>query len=256
MVENIELIKNKLEDINKLIHPYQLAYVDPLTECELLKKNAHYMEKEKFDNLVRNVSEDGFLSQLPFAVKKEKYLIVSGNHRVKAAIKSKQKYILILFVEGIGREKEIAYQLSHNSLVGKDDLTMLKEIFDELESIQGKEFSGLNDTMFPEFSISSLPGINEKDIELQKMEFYFTNTRADQIDSLLTKLSELKLKESDARIVGVPFMAFLETLTLFKRRVGIKSNTVAFIKLIEIAQKFLEDGKENEIRPGNISEAG
>jgi len=241
-------IREKLKEVNALIKPYQLDYVDPATDCILLAKNAHYMEKEKFENLVKNVAEDQFLSQIPFGVKKPdgKYLVVSGNHRVKSAIKANLPYILILFIENISREKEIAYQLSHNALVGKDDLAILKEIFDELETIQGKEFSGLNEVVFPEFSIKSFPSINEKDIELQEMRFFFTNARAEQVDQVLSKLQELKVDEKSARLVNIPFMEFLKVLTEFKRKVNISSNTVAFIKLIEIVKEYT-DGQKDEV---------
>lgn len=63
-------INNKLAEINVLIKPYQLAYVSPTEDCVPLERNAHYMEKEVFDRLTANIEKDGFLSQLPFAMKR------------------------------------------------------------------------------------------------------------------------------------------------------------------------------------------
>lgn len=69
--EKHELVNEKLIELNKLIAPYQLAYVSPKDDCELLAKNAHYQDKDVFDKLKANIKEDGFLSQLPFALKVE-----------------------------------------------------------------------------------------------------------------------------------------------------------------------------------------
>ena len=109
-VKDVHLIQEKLGDVNKLIAPYKLAYVSPIDDCVPLEKNAHYMEKSTLDRLTANVAEDGFLSQLPFAMKRDdgKYLILSGNHRLKAAIKAKLEYILILYIEEVDKDKQIA----------------------------------------------------------------------------------------------------------------------------------------------------
>ena len=45
-VKDVHLIQNKLDDVNKLISPYKLAYVSPTEDCVPLQKNAHYMQKE------------------------------------------------------------------------------------------------------------------------------------------------------------------------------------------------------------------
>lgn len=59
-VKDVHLIQGKLDDVNKLIAPYKLAYVSPINDCVPLEKNAHYMEKSTLDRLTANVAEDGF----------------------------------------------------------------------------------------------------------------------------------------------------------------------------------------------------
>ena len=92
-------INAKLSEINKLIVLYQLAYISPKDDCVLLNRNARHMTKEQQDRLTHNVQHDGFLSQLPFGIKQEngKYKIISGNHRVKSAVKAGLEKILILY---------------------------------------------------------------------------------------------------------------------------------------------------------------
>ena len=239
---SIENIQGKLKDLNTLIHPYQLAYVDPVNDCVLLEKNAHYMEKGMFEKLTYNIAEDGFLSQLPFAVLQEnnKYLIISGNHRVKASMKAKLPYILILFIQDADKDKQIAYQLSHNALVGKDDQNMLKEIFQEIKNLENKEFSGLNDNSFIDESKIKFSTINDADIELVEMKFLFTKARSKEVAKILDRIE--KLPESElTRLINIDFEDYIRVMTEIKKKSGIKSNTVAFNFMVELCERYLID---------------
>jgi len=58
----------------------------PIDQCDLLEKNAPFMRAEQYQRLVSNVKRDGCLTSVPFAVRNgERFLILSGNHRVQAA---------------------------------------------------------------------------------------------------------------------------------------------------------------------------
>lgn len=245
----IEDIQKQLEIVNGLIKPYQLAYVSPVDDCISLQKNAHYMEKETLDKLVYNVSEDGFLSQLPLGMKRKedgKYLILSGNHRLKASIKSGLQYILILYIDEVSKDKQIAYQLSHNALVGKDDMQMLKEIYSEIESIDAKEFSGLNGIQFVDVEKLNVSSINDGDIELTEMKFLFIESRKNDVENVLKELNNQKIDEKTSIVVG-SFEAFIRTMTEVKNAFNIKSNTVAFGRMIDICrEKLLELENEKE----------
>jgi hypothetical protein len=239
---NIEEIRSKLDDINKLISPYKLAYVSPIEDCVPLEKNAHFFEKDKLDKLVQNVAHDGFLSQLPFGMKRksdDKYLILSGNHRLKAAIKANLTYILILYIDEVDRDTQIAYQLSHNSLVGKDDLQMLKDIYKEMKSIEAKEFSGLNGIQFVDVEKLQVSSINDGDIELTEIKFLFIENRKNDVKAVLSELEKHKLNE-DSSIVFGSFDAFVKVLTEVKKAYGIKSMTVAFGRMIDICNEQIK----------------
>jgi len=239
--DKVTVIREKLDDINALISPYQLAYVSPEGDCVPLEKNAHYMEKEKLDRLVDNVSKDGFLSQLPFGMKRKedgKYLILSGNHRLKAAIKAKLEFILILYIDEVSRDTQIAYQLSHNALVGKDDVQMLKDIYKEIQSIEAKEFTGLNGMNFLDIEKLSVSAINDGDIELTEIKFLFVESRKMEVRQVLAELERQNIDKECAIVIG-SFDAFIKTMTEVKKVYGIKSNTIAFGKMIEICKEAI-----------------
>jgi hypothetical protein len=245
---DIITIQAKLDDLNKLIKPYQLAYVNPVKDCVPLEKNARYFEKDMLDKLTANVAEDGFLSQLPFGMKRNedgKYLILSGNHRLKASIKAKLEYILILYIDEVSKDKQIAYQLSHNALVGKDDMQMLKEIYAEMASIEAREFSGLNGVEFIDVEKISTSAIGDGDIELTEMKFLFVESRKNEVNTVLSELEKQDTKDYTGIVYG-SFEEFIKTLTEVKKVYGIKSNTVAFGRMIDICHEKLAEEKEKE----------
>lgn len=242
-------IQARLSEVNILMKPtgYQLAYISPTKDCVPLEKNAHYMEKPTLDKLVSNIAEDGFLSQLPFMMKRPdgKFLVLSGNHRVKAAIKAKLPYVLTLFVEDISKDKQLAYQLSHNALVGRDDVKMLKELFEQIESLDQKEFSGLNSMDFMDVDGISVSQINDGDIELTEMKFLFVESRAGDVSRLLAELEKQQLDENSAIVYG-DFEEFIKTMTAIKAKFGIKSNTIAFGRMIDICSQYITSNGTEE----------
>lgn len=238
-IKDVHFIQEKLDEVNKLIAPYQLAYVSPTEDCVPLEKNAHYMEKQTLDRLTANVAEDGFLSQLPFAMKRHdgKYLILSGNHRLKASIKAK--------LEEVDKDKQIAYTLSHNALVGKDDMQMLKEIYSEMRSIESREYSGLNGIKFMDTDKIPTVSINDGDIELTEMKFLFTESRSNNIKDVLAELEKQELSEDCSIVIG-SYEAFIKVATEVKKKYNIKSNTVAFARMIDICDTYLKGLGEKE----------
>ena len=88
-----------LENVNKQLAAtsVRIAMV-PIGQCDLLEKNARFMRAEQYQRLVSNVKRDGCLTSVPFAVKNgERFLILSGNHRVQAAKDAKLTEILVLY---------------------------------------------------------------------------------------------------------------------------------------------------------------
>lgn len=244
----ISEIRAKLDDINNLIKPYQLAYVHVLNDCVPLEKNAHYMEKEIQDRLTENIKQDGFLSQLPFAMKRAedgKFLILSGNHRLKSAIKAGLEYILVTYVDEISKDRQIGYALSHNALVGKDNLQMLKEIYNEIKSIESREFTGLNGLKFIDIEKVPTTSINDGDIELTEMKFLFIESRKHDVEGVLKELEKHNLTETSALIYG-SFEEYIKVATAIKKAYDIKSNTVAFSKMVEICKEHLAQKAEEE----------
>nr|WP_269745463.1 ParB N-terminal domain-containing protein [Leptospira santarosai] len=247
MVPNKEEVNRKLSEINFYIAPYKLAWVDPVKDCELLTVNARYMTPDQMNRLVENVKKDGFLSQLPFGVKiEEKFKVISGNHRVTAAIKAKLEAILILYVEDIDTERELAIQLSHNSIAGQDDLGILKSLYLQIKELDWKAYSGIDEQALLNYQIPELVPISESDIKLNEVRLFYGDLDLKQIDQTLELLEKKLIDEKRDRVVLGDFERFVEVMTEIKRRLNVKNHSVAFLKMIEICEEWIETN-ENDL---------
>nr|WP_017862938.1 ParB N-terminal domain-containing protein [Leptospira santarosai] len=247
MVSNKEEVNQKLSEINSYIAPYKLAWVDPVKDCELLTVNARYMTPDQMNRLVENVKKDGFLSQLPFGVKiEEKFKVISGNHRVTASIKAKLEAILILYIEDIDSERELAIQLSHNSIAGQDDLGILKSLYLQIKELDWKAYSGIDEQSLLNYQIPELVPISESDIKLNEVRLFYGDLDLKQIDQTLELLEKKLIDEKRDRVVLGDFERFVEVMTEVKRRLNVKNHSVAFLKMIEICEEWIETN-ENDL---------
>jgi hypothetical protein len=239
-----DVVNSKLSEINQLISPYQLAYVSPKNDCVLLSRNARYMTKEQQERLTTNVQHDGFLSQLPFGIKGSdgRYKIISGNHRITSAIKAGLERVLILYGDesDFDEKRQLAMQISHNSIAGQDDLVILKSLYTDLDDLFLKQYSGVDEKALFAYKTLDLSAIAEKDLELFSVTFMFCEANKKYIEKLLDAL-EKKVGldgESTALIVGDPDW-FIGIMTKVQKQFGIKSRSAALLKMCKICEDFL-----------------
>lgn len=123
--------------------------IDPRA-LKLLDRNARRMPAREFNQLIANIKRDGALTSTPLVHRAgDDLTVLSGNHRVKAAIAAGMAAVSVLEVKGDGLtpERLLAIQLSHNALVGEDDQNILRELYDSLGVLE-KLYSGLTDASF------------------------------------------------------------------------------------------------------------
>ena len=98
------------------------------------------MKPDEFHKLVQNIKRDGCLTQLPFVCKdpnEKKWLVLSGNHRVQAAIEAGLETIQVQATnKRLTKDEMIAIQLSHNAISGQDDMAILKELYGAIDDIE------------------------------------------------------------------------------------------------------------------------
>ena len=152
----------------------RIIQIDP-RELKLLPLNARYMRHEEYQQLVANIKRDGQLTSAPFACKEgDKYLVLSGNHRTQAAIAAGLETIACIVTDDeLSEDQKISIQLSHNSLVGKDDPYILKELYDKILDIDWKEYSGLDDKTLENLDKMTAQSLKEANLVYQTIGMVF-----------------------------------------------------------------------------------
>lgn len=225
---------------------YDKVSIDLIDEADM---NANEMSGEDFAALCDNIGKSG-LSSVPCCYKKDngRYVIISGHHRLRACKKLHYREIGILWCEEreLSKDEIIAIQLSHNSLHGEDNPSILKKLFEQIQSIDFKKFAHIN---IDEISPIITDGI---DICALQENFVFTvilyPSSFEQLDGLFGDIRE-QAKKSDAVIIANEEENEMLLLKLQKEigsQFNIKSPNVSFAKLLELAYERLM-----EIQSGN-----
>lgn len=177
------MAKNRKEIKTKIIE------VDP-KKIKLLEVNARYMPPERFARLVENIKSDGCLTSVPLVYKKGRDLVcISGNHRTMAAVKAGIKTISVQQITSkIADDEFIAKQLSHNSLVGLDNQQILKKLWDEMDSIESKLYSGLDKSDI-EVNIPTVPTLNIG-LDFEQVTIVFLPQEKDAVSETLEEIKK------------------------------------------------------------------
>ncbi len=168
----------------RIVYGSFVIEVVPLEKLDLLEKNARFMRSETFTRLVENIRADGQISQLPFCVKRDtgRFLVLSGNHRVKGARAADLADIPIIYpTEPLTEEQELAIQLSHNAIAGEDDPVVLKELWDTLSRVESKMYSGLDDKALGTLLQAPMPALSDVRLDFRTTTFLFLPTEVDRI---------------------------------------------------------------------------
>ena len=162
-------------------------------DLRLLERNARFMRAEQFARLVENVKRDGKLTSVPFAVREPdgKYLVLSGNHRTRAAIEAGFTEIEVMVTDDeMTVDQRVAMQLSHNAINGQDDLAILKEIYESVKDLDWKGYSGLDDATLELLAEVDIAAIGEAGLEFQTLSMLFLPAEMERAKELLAKADE------------------------------------------------------------------
>lgn len=225
---------------------YEKVDISLIDEADM---NANEMTGEDFAQLCDNIGKSG-LSSVPSCYKKEdgRFVMISGHHRLRACKKLHYKTIGILYCleSELSKDEIIAIQLSHNSLHGHDNTSILKKLFEQIQSVDFKQFAHVN---IDEISPVSTDGIN---VFALKENFVFTvilyPDSFDNLDELLGDIRE-QASKSDALILANEKeneRLLLQLQTEIGKQYEIKSPSISFAKLLELASERL-----TEIKKGN-----
>lgn len=182
-----------MQVLSDLGNNLKIAKVDINSELKEQSLNAQTMGKEAFSQLVANVKKRGGLESLPYCVLKDgKIEIVSGHHRVRACRAAGITEIPVLLDESsLTRSQIIAKQLAHNSIVGTSDKSILRQLYEEMDSIDDKleSFVSVEDLAKQGVSESEVLNLAEP-VKFKTMTFLFTPKEFDDVRAVLERLEQ------------------------------------------------------------------
>nr|DAX37826.1 MAG TPA: ParB protein [Caudoviricetes sp.] len=223
---------------------YEKVDINLIDEADM---NANEMTGEDFAQLCDNIGKSG-LSSVPSCYKKEngRFVMISGHHRLRACKKLHYKTIGILYCleSELSKDEIIAIQLSHNSLHGHDNTSILKKLFEQIQSVDFKQFAHVN--------VDEIPPVSTDGISVfaLKENFVFTVVlypdSFDSLDELFGDIRE-QASKSDALILANEKeneRLLLKLQTEIGKQYDIKSPSISFAKLLELASERLTEIKE------------
>lgn len=249
MVE--EQTRSEIDRLNEglINHPYKLALVN-VSELEFLEKNARYMTNEMFRNLVDNIKRDGGLSSVPLCWKHDdKYRVLSGNHRCRAAIEAGLEEVLVLFTDReLSKQEQIAIELSHNAIDGKDDMAILKELWDEIDDVSLKYYAGLDDKVLEEMEKAALASLSEVKLDYRSLTFLFLPHEVDALDEAFAHAVECGGIQDTVYINRIDdFKRLLDSQSKVQAAYDVKNSATSLMLILDVFMRHQEDLQEGYI---------
>jgi hypothetical protein len=253
----------ELEKLNNLLESRGLPTFDVVKPSDLegQKINARHMDKKTFDNLVRNIKRDGKLESVPLVYRKgDKYKIISGHHRVKAAIEAGIEHIVVMITRPQSRDEVVYKQLSHNGLVGKDDMELLRKLYHSIQDEILRIDSGVlkdpeNILKGVNFAMESQPG-RFKTVKITVTE-YDADTIAETIKNVrkfeeaVERYLETQFDEHEDFIKLTISKGVFDIINKMRKKIKkteeSKSDSDAFVKIVQLAAMKLKEIEENHI---------
>lgn len=233
--------------------------IDP-KRLKLLKLNARYMRHETFMRLVENIKHDKTLTSVPFCAildyyqKSDQipryddtgepiYEVLSGNHRIKAAIAAGLQTVEVMVTdEPLTPDQRKAIQLSHNELTGEDDPATLKLIYESIENIDLRLYSGLDDKKLQLLAEVKPGSLNEAHLEFQPLTMIFLPEELESVNELM---DTVKAMTKGAKATWITrwneYDKYMDALEDASRSSGVKNVATALMVILEIFSRHITD---------------
>jgi hypothetical protein len=115
-----------------------LEYVR-LLELREQDLNAQAMPSAMFNALVSNIERSRALESVPLCARRvgsEQTEIVSGHHRIRAALQAGHEWGLVMVYRDVTCDEIAAKQLAHNSIAGESNPEIVQQIFSRIEGLE------------------------------------------------------------------------------------------------------------------------
>jgi hypothetical protein len=234
--------QNRLNAANAKLQKLQVEMI-PVSRLIFLEKNAHYMPAETYKQLVANIKRDGVLSSVPFCIREgDKFRVLSGNHRARASVDAGLAEILILYpTQPLTADEQLAIQLSHNSLVGRDDLQILRELYAQIGDVDLKQYSGIDDKLLGQLPAPNLTKLSECGVDYQVIQIVFLPEEKERLAAVFKKVMEA-VSADDVYLARLSdYDRLLDTLTATCEATGVKNTATALMLILTLVERHSDE---------------
>jgi len=236
--------------------------IDP-KRLSLLKVNARFMRHETFARLVDNIKHDNSLTSVPFCAILDYYTandfiprhedtgepiyeVLSGNHRVKAAISAGLTEIEVMVTDDpLTLDQRKGIQLSHNELTGEDDPSTLKLIYESIENLDLRLYSGLDDKKLMLLAEVKPGSLTEANLEFQTISLVFLPDELDEVQKMWDSVKKTIGGAKGAWLARwSDYDKFMDSLEDASRGYGIKNVATALLVMLEVFTRHITDLQE------------
>lgn len=242
MDQEIQIALDQLNEKLSDRFPYKLYMAKPV-EIDFLEKNARFMTKEQFSALTHNVKADGALTSLPLCYRQEdgRLLVLSGNHRIKAAIEAGlAEFLVFLIDKPLSEAQRIAIQLSHNAISGQDDEQILKELWSKIDDLGASIYSGLSAETIEKFESTDYATISEQRILFKEISLLFLPEEIESMTSICEGIVEAAAKKTIFAGRISEYSDILEGIIAAKQDQKIINSALAFFAMAKVVREYLE----------------
>lgn len=200
------------------------------------------MEPVEFERLVENIRKDGTLTSLPLLCRNEdgSLEILSGHHRIEAALKAGiTEAECIIINTPLSEQKKTAIQLSHNAITGKDDISILRELYDSID-VEMKEYSGLDDSFFGEDKLASIVAATSASLKTERLEIIFLPSEIEEFSELLKEIERRAPKHKVMLAHIDDFDRVFDALVSTKLAKNVSNTAAAITAMAQLALERIE----------------
>jgi hypothetical protein len=252
MADEVREIGEHLGRINELLQgPYKLAYLR-LTDLKPAARNARHMTSIMFGRLKENIAKDKALGSLPLCWRNldGTFEIMSGHHRISAAIQAGVEYSLVLYTDAVlSSDERVAIQLSHNALSGHDDVQALLELSHSIGDPKLLRYASIDLLDLPKLNPTGLLSLTEAKMTLRPVLFYLTDYEAQTLQDFVEEYNSRPLSSGALGfIVHIKeFEAFMQKLQELAEKHHLVNANGALSEMVEIMAAHLAESGQPEV---------
>jgi hypothetical protein len=210
-----------------------------------LPVNARFMTKEKYDRLVANIKDDGCLTSVPLVYGAGEYpegqeLILSGNHRCDAAVDAGVFEVDVMLIEDKEeKQRLIARQLSHNAIEGEDDDATLKQLYDQIDDVDWRAYSGLDDERLKLLAEVQPEGLSEANLDFATVQLIFLPA---ELEAARAAFNDAKFGQDETWLAAIAdYEPTLDALSSTHAAHRVTNVATALHAILAIVERHLDD---------------